>query len=139
MTVPQTCSGLCHPAAYLKPMTQDTKVLYNDTCPVCRFEIDHYRKTAADLPIRFDRLSQAAEWGITPDQAARRLHALHQGRLLSGMAAFRALWSVMPRYRWLAQVASWPILRPLLDLTYDHIAAPLLYHAHLRRQARSQN
>ena len=119
-------------------MTQDTKVLYNDTCPVCRFEIDHYRKTAKNLPIRFDRLSQAAAWGITPDQAARRLHVLQDGRLLSGMAAFRALWSVMPRYRILAKLAAWPILLPLLDFAYNHLAAPLLYRAHLRRQARSQ-
>ena len=120
-------------------MTKNTKVLYNDTCPVCRFEIDHYRKTTENLPIRFDRLDQAESWGITPDQAARRLHVLQDGRLLSGMAAFRALWSVMPRYRWLARMCGWPILRPLLDLGYDRIAAPILYRAHLRRQARSQN
>ena len=37
-------------------MTSETRVLYNDTCPVCRFEIDAYRRRAlADrLPIRFD-------------------------------------------------------------------------------------
>lgn len=119
-------------------MTQETQVLYNDTCPVCHFEIDHYRRTAADLPIRFDRLSQAAEWGITTDQAARRLHVMQGGNLLSGMAAFRALWAVMPRYKWLARVTALPILRPLLDAGYDHFAAPLLYRAHLRRVSRSK-
>ena len=118
-------------------MTPDTKVLYNDTCPVCRFEIDHYRKAA--LPIRFDRLDQAESWGITPDQAARRLHVVHQGQLFCGMTAFRVLWSQMPRYHWMARLAMLPILRPALDLCYDHIAAPMLYRAHLRRQRRSQN
>lgn len=119
-------------------MKQETQVLYNDTCPVCRFEIDHYRKTAADLPIRFDRLSQAADWGISPDQAARRLHVMQGGQLLSGMAAFRALWSAMPRYRWLARTTMLPILRPMLDWSYDQIAAPILYRAHLRRVSRSK-
>lgn len=119
-------------------MTQETRVLYNDTCPICRFEIDHYRKGTADLPIRFDQLSKAAEWGISPDQAARRLHVLHKGELLSGMAAFRALWSEMPRYRWLARLTALPILRPLMDGLYDRIAAPLLYRAHLRRVSRSK-
>jgi predicted DCC family thiol-disulfide oxidoreductase YuxK len=119
-------------------MTQETKVLYNDTCPVCSFEIDHYRKTAADLPIRFDRISQAADWGISPDQAARRLHVMQGGKLLSGMAAFRALWSVMPRYRWLARLTALPLIRSVLDAGYDHIAAPMLYRAHLRRVSRSK-
>lgn len=117
-------------------MTQETQVLYNDTCPICRFEIDHYRKGAANLPIRFDRLSQCADWGIPPDQAARRLHVMQNGELLSGMPAFRALWSVMPRYRWLARLTNLPILRPLLDRLYDRIAAPALYALHLRRESR---
>ena len=25
-------------------MTQETRVLFNETCPVCRFEIDAYKK-----------------------------------------------------------------------------------------------
>lgn len=119
-------------------MTQETKVLYNDTCPVCSFEIDHYRKTAADLPIRFDRITQAADWGISPDQAVRRLHVMQGGKLLSGMAAFRALWSVMPRYRWLSRLTALPLIRSVLDAGYDNIAAPLLYRAHLRRVSRSK-
>ena len=50
---------------------EPTRVLYNDTCPVCSFEIDAYRRRAeaADLPIRFDTLTDAASWGLTPDQA----------------------------------------------------------------------
>lgn len=33
-------------------MSDETRVLYNETCPVCRFEIDHYCKTATtcELP-----------------------------------------------------------------------------------------
>lgn len=119
-------------------MIEQIKVLYNDTCPVCRFEIDHYRKRSADLPIRFDTLSQATHWGISPDQAARRLHVMQGGKLLSGMAAFRALWAVMPRYKWLARLSALPFLRQVLDAAYDHIAAPLLYRAHLRRISQSK-
>ena len=117
-------------------MTPETRVLYNDTCPVCRFEIDAYRRRAvADgLPIRFDTLDRAEDWGLKPDQAARQLHVWHDGRILSGMAAFRALWSAMPRWRWLARVTGWPVIRPLVGLAYDRIAAPILYRAHLRRQ-----
>ena len=114
----------------------DTRILYNDTCPLCRFEIDHYRAAATrdGAPLRFDTLQDAARWGLTEDQAARRLHVLKDGELLSGLDAFRAIWSSLPRWRWLARVTGWPVLRPLVTVLYDRIAAPLLYRAHLRRQ-----
>jgi predicted DCC family thiol-disulfide oxidoreductase YuxK len=119
-------------------MSDETRVLYNETCPVCRFEIDAYRRRAAaeGLPIRFDPLDRAEEWGLTRDEAAQRLHVWQDGRVLSGADAFRALWSAMPRWRWLARVAGWPLIRPLTDWAYARIAAPMLYRAHLRRQGR---
>jgi len=115
-----------------------TEVLYNDTCPVCSFEINGYaRRVQADgLPVRFDRLDCAANWGLTPDQAARQLHVRQDGVVLSGLPAFQALWRVMPRWRWLARLTALPGFRPLCILVYDRVAAPLLYRAHLRRQAR---
>ncbi len=119
-------------------MADETRILYNDTCPLCRFEIDHYRKTATrhGAPLRFDCLDQAATYGLTPDQAARRLHVLQDGRLLSGLAAFRAIWAGLPRWRWLARLTGFPVLNPVVAFLYDRIAAPLLYRAHLRRQSR---
>jgi predicted DCC family thiol-disulfide oxidoreductase YuxK len=119
-------------------MTQETRVLFNDSCPVCRFEIDAYRRRAMaeGLPIRFDALDRAADWGLTADEAARQLHVWHEGRVLSGLAAFRTLWDAMPRWRWLARLTGLPVIRPLAELAYGRIAAPLLYRAHLRRQRR---
>lgn len=119
-------------------MSDETKVLYNHTCPVCRFEIDGYAKRvrADGLPVRFDDLSRAADWGLTADQAARSLHVIHKGKLLSGIPAFRALWSVMPRWRWVAFITGLPLIRPATTALYDHILAPALYRAHRKRQSR---
>jgi predicted DCC family thiol-disulfide oxidoreductase YuxK len=119
-------------------MSDETRVLYNDTCPVCRFEIDGYRRRALaqGLPIRFDALDRAADWGLDPDAAARRLHVWHRGQVLSGLPAFRAIWAALPGWRWLAVLTGLPILRPPLAFLYDRIAAPILYRAHLRRQRR---
>ena len=121
-------------------MTDDTRVHYNETCPVCRFEIDAYAKRvrADGLPVRFEDLSRCADWGLTPDQAAQRLHVIQNGTLLTGMPAFRALWSAMPRWRWAARITDLPLIRPASAWAYDHILAPALYHAHLRRQKRRQ-
>jgi predicted DCC family thiol-disulfide oxidoreductase YuxK len=119
-------------------MTEETRVLYNHTCPVCRFEIDSYRQRAVaqGLPIRFDPLDRAEDWGLTSDAAARELHVWQDGRLLSGLEAFRALWFALPGWRWLARVTGWPLIRLIADGLYRRIAAPLLYRAHLRRERR---
>lgn len=122
-------------------MTEDIRILYNDTCPLCRFEVDGYRRAAdaAAAPLRFDRLDEAADWGLTPDQAARALHVMQDGQLLSGLPAFQAIWAHLPRWRWLARLTALPVIRPALTLIYDRIAAPLLYRAHLRRTARKRH
>lgn len=117
-----------------------TAVLYNDTCPICSREIKHYDKIAHrdGLPVRFDALTQdAAGWNIAPPDAAKRIHVRHNGQIVDGMPAFVILWSQIPQYRWLSKLFSLPIIRPLSVLAYDHIAAPLLYGMHKRRQRRT--
>ncbi|MFU8883338.1 MAG: thiol-disulfide oxidoreductase DCC family protein [Rhodobacterales bacterium] len=122
-------------------MTQtDTRVLYNHDCPVCRAEITHYADYAGreGLAIGFDDLNRVdlGMWGVTADQAARRLHVVREGRVLSGLPAFITLWQQMPRYRWLARIVGLPGVRQMAGMVYDHILAPLLYLTHVRRQRR---
>ena len=117
-----------------------TSVLYNATCPVCNFEIQHYARYAGDndLPIRFDDLNSDArgDWGLDADTAARRLYVLHEGTLTSGIPAFLVLWTQMPRYRWLARVVGLPGIRQVAAAAYDHVLAPAIYGWHLRRVRR---
>ncbi|RGP35237.1 thiol-disulfide oxidoreductase DCC family protein [Pseudotabrizicola alkalilacus] len=117
-------------------MENQTRVLYNQTCPICRAEISAYQRRALrdGLPIRFDTLDHAADWGLSAEDATRRLHVWHEGQVLSGLAAFRALWAQMPHLRWLARLTGVPGVHWLADRIYDHILAPLLYRAHRRRQ-----
>jgi predicted DCC family thiol-disulfide oxidoreductase YuxK len=121
-----------------EPQTQtpaqetDTAVLYNASCPVCRFEIDHYAGYAGReaLPIRFEDLNRTdlARWGLTRDQAARRLYVRRGDVLLSGIPAFIALWKEMPKYRWLARIVSTPGVHWCACVAYDRVIAPILYH-----------
>lgn len=119
---------------------EPTKVLYNAECPVCNFEINHYQNYAqkTDLTIRFDDLNSDAlsTWGITQDQAARRLYVEHHGMLHSGLPAFVVLWQAMPRYQFLAKIVSLPGLFWLLCWVYDLALAPTIYHWHKLRQRR---
>ncbi len=119
-----------------------TRILYNADCPICNAEICHYRVYAErrGISFGFDDLTtiDPIAYGITQDQAARRLHVLHNGAVLSGMPAFRVIWSQMPRYRWIARITSWPVLRQMSDAVYDWILAPPLYWMHRRRVAKKQ-
>lgn len=120
-------------------MTQSLHVLYNDRCPICRAEIEHYRAyaEARALPIRFEDLhdAQLGQWGVDAAGAAKRLHVRTKDGVLSGVDAFIALWQEMPRYRVLARIVSLPGLRHGAGWVYNRVLAPWLYRKHLKREA----
>ncbi|WP_426038053.1 thiol-disulfide oxidoreductase DCC family protein [Cypionkella sp. TWP1-2-1b2] len=124
-----------------------TSVIYNATCPVCNFEIQHYARYAGanGLPIQFDDLNSDArgQWGVDADTAARRLYVLHEDTLTSGIPAFLVLCAQMPKYRWLAKVVGFPGIKQVACAAHDFILAPAIYRWHLRRlrkqTARVQN
>jgi predicted DCC family thiol-disulfide oxidoreductase YuxK len=122
-------------------MKDQTEVLYNDTCPICSREVDHYVKLSEKhaLPIRYDGLTDPAtlaDWGITPEDAARRFHVRKNGLTYGGIPAFVVLWQDIPQMRWLARLVSLPGFHWTACTLYDKAAAPLLYRLHLRRQRR---
>lgn len=115
------------------------RILYNGACPICSREIALYRRQAerarADLAFDDLNLVDLAAWNLNGDQARRRLHA-HDGRQrLDGVEAFRALWSRLPGWRWLALLIGLPGIRQLATLAYDRIAAPWLYRRSCARGA----
>lgn len=100
-------------------------VLYDGACPLCRREIAHLQGLATQRPdsaLCFVDISQAE--GQTPHGAERqallaRFHVQRSdGSRLSGAAAFTAMWSRLPGWRWLARLASLPGMLPVLEWTY---------------------
>jgi predicted DCC family thiol-disulfide oxidoreductase YuxK len=118
----------------------DIEILYNGRCPICSAEIAQYDRAAqkAGAPLRFTDLHSAelASWGLSADQATRRLHARADGQIISGFPAFLILWEHLPRLKWLARLLALPGLRHLAELGYNRLAAPVLYQLHLRRMAK---
>ena len=113
---------------------------YNGGCPVCRAEIEHYKKGPGGDRLTWHDLSSAPEalagFGIDRAGAKRRLHVLDEsGRLHVGVDAFVLLWQRMPRYRWLARLVAWGPVRPAAGALYDKVLAPLLFWWN-RRQGR---
>ena len=83
----------------------------------------------------FDKLGETdlSLYGVNKDQGAKRLHVISDGQVIHGLPAFQKLWAEMPRYKILATVTNFPIVREIAALVYDRILAPLLYRSHLKR------
>lgn len=120
---------------------QEISVLYNAQCPICNLEIGQYARYAnkAGLNIRFDDLNTAArdQWGLDADTAARSLYVQRDGVIISGVPAFLALWSQMPRYRFMGQILGLPVIRHIAGMAYDRVIAPALYRWHRQRKTRA--
>jgi predicted DCC family thiol-disulfide oxidoreductase YuxK len=120
-------------------MTDKPTVIYNGDCPICSREIGVYRARigpAGDL--RFVDLNDAdlAALGLTRDDAARRLHVVEDGRLVSGVDAFVALWTATPGFRWLGRIVGLPGIRQAAGSLYEGLLAPALFAMHRRREGR---
>jgi predicted DCC family thiol-disulfide oxidoreductase YuxK len=97
-------------------------VLYDGACPLCRREISLYRGACGDVPLRFADVSDetiALPPSLTRDTALARFHVRRaDGQIVSGAHAFLALWSVLPRWRWLARIGRVPGVAWLLERAY---------------------
>jgi len=84
------------------------RVWYDGGCPLCRREIALMRRLDRRQAIRFIDVSPAGAAAACPlDRATllARFHAEEDGRLLSGAAAFAAMWRAIPLLRPLGLIA----------------------------------
>ena len=120
-----------------------TRVLFNEDCPICNAEICHYIKYAESngIELYFDKLGEAdlSLYGVSKDQGAKRLHVISDGKVIDGLQAFQKLWVQMPRYKFLAVITNFPVIREIAGLVYDKILAPILYKTHLNRLKRNSD
>lgn len=104
------------------PPACSTTVYFDGACPLCRREIAHYQRVDSEFALRFVDVSApnaATPDGVDRQQALARFHVrAGDGRVLSGAAAFVAVWAALPGWRWAARVARLPGAHWLLELGY---------------------
>ena len=95
-------------------------VWHDGACPLCRREIALMRRLDRRGAIRFVDVGEAAPAECPIDRAAllARFHASEDGRLLSGAAAFAAMWRAIPLLRPLGLAARSPWVLARLERLY---------------------
>ena len=102
-------------------------VFYDGGCPLCRREVMHYRRIGGDRQLCWVDIHKEPEelqaCGLTLTEAMQRMHVMESdGRMVSGAAAFVAMWRRLPRYRPLAWAIALPGIFQLAELAYSRFA-----------------
>jgi predicted DCC family thiol-disulfide oxidoreductase YuxK len=112
-------------------------IWFDGSCPLCRREIALMKRLDRRKAIDFVDLGQAAA-GACPVEKAdllARFHARENGQLLSGAAAFAAMWRAIPLLRPLGLLARVPFVLAVLERCYT---AFLRVRPRLQRLARAR-
>mgnify|MGYP001799646213 CR=1 FL=1 len=95
------------------------EIYYDGSCPLCRKEIDWYRKRGTNAIFRDISKAENLPDDLNHEEAMARFHARgHGGQLISGGDAFIAVWAQTPGLTWAAALAQPRPIRWLLERLY---------------------
>ena len=101
------------------------KVYYNESCNICRAEIDLYKKQKVKEIEWIDITNNIiAEKNTSKDNKTllRRLHVEENGQVFGGAKAFLLVWKKIPKYKFLYNFCKLPIVFTLFSFVYEIIA-----------------
>tara|TARA_B100001248_G_scaffold218663_1_gene174124 strand:+ start:82 stop:462 length:381 start_codon:yes stop_codon:yes gene_type:complete len=100
------------------------KVYFNNSCSVCRMEINHYKKFNKKLgwiDVTNNKEAQK-ETAKSSAELIRRLHVEQDGKIYQGIDAFLIVWSRLPKYRWLYKLVKTPGIYHASYIAYECLA-----------------
>ena len=101
------------------------KVYFNNSCSICRFEINHYKKISDSNLEWIDITNNEEALKITSkskEELLRRLHVIDNGKVIGGAQAFIIIWSKIPKYKFLSKIFSIKPLYIIFHYVYEFIA-----------------
>ncbi len=113
----------------LTKIPMSNKVLFNNSCSICRFEINHYKKISDNSFEWIDITNNEEVTRLTSKSKKdllRRLHVIDGKEVISGAKAFIFIWKKIPKYRMLSKILELKIFFYFFNLSYE-IVAFLLY------------
>ena len=85
------------------------KVFFNNSCNICRLEINHYKKIS-DTNLEWVDITNNEEaiklTSKSQEELLRRLHVIDNGEVIGGAKAFIIIWSKIPKYKFLSKLFS---------------------------------
>ena len=101
------------------------KVYFNNSCKICKSEIDLYKKEKIDgidwIDITNNEQAEK-ETSKNDRQLLRRLHVKDDEKVLEGAEAFLFVWKKIPRYRFLYKFFKLPIIFSIFKYGYEIVA-----------------
>ncbi|MBD1154950.1 DUF393 domain-containing protein [Pelagibacterales bacterium SAG-MED18] len=114
------------------------KVYFNNSCKICKSEIDLYKKEKINgidwIDITNNEQAEK-ETSRNDRQLLRRLHVKNNEKVLEGAEAFLFVWKKIPRYRFLYKFFKLPIIFTIFNYGYEIIA----YFLYLKNKKQLKN
>ena len=101
------------------------KVFFNNSCKICKSEINLYKKeNIKDIDwIDITNNSDAEkETSRNDKELLRRLHVKENDKIIQGAEAFLYVWKKIPKYRFLYKFFKLPIIFTIFKYGYEIIA-----------------
>ena len=101
------------------------KVYFNNSCKICRSEINLYKKeNIQDIDwIDITNNTDAEKDTFRNDkQLLRRLHVKENGQIIQGAEAFLYIWKKIPKYKFLYKFFKLPIIFTIFKYGYEMVA-----------------
>ena len=101
------------------------KVFFNNSCKICRSEINLYKKeNIKDIDwIDITNNSDAEkETSRNDKELLRRLHVKENDKIIQGAEAFLYVWKKIPKYKFLYKFFKLPIIFTIFKCGYEIIA-----------------
>ncbi len=109
----------------LKVNDYQMKVFFNNSCKICRSEINLYKKeNIKDIDwVDITNNSDAEKETFRNDkELLRRLHVKENGKIIQGAEAFLYVWKKIPKYKFLYKFFKLPIIFTIFKYGYEIIA-----------------
>ena len=83
------------------------KVFFNNSCNICRTEINHYKKYSDNNISWIDVTDNKEAQNITSKsyrELLRRMHVVQDGKVIDGAESFLIIWKNIPKYNFLYKI-----------------------------------
>jgi predicted DCC family thiol-disulfide oxidoreductase YuxK len=101
------------------------KVYFNNSCKICRSEINLYKKENIEEIDWIDITNNSnaeKETSKKDKELLRRLHVKDGNRVIEGAEAFLFVWKKIPKYNFLYKFFNIPIIFQVFKFTYEIVA-----------------